>query len=92
MIQILTIGGVVFGAVRFGLVSETRATIKTEMQEGGIIKGGMEKCVHEHITPINDNINSLEKEIIINKTIQKEIRDDIKEIKDDVKDIKRDGT
>ena len=84
--QIVGIAVVVFAAVRFGVVAESRHVIEKEIQPpSGIIYMGVEKCVRESIGPIKDNMIKMD-------TRQEMIQEDIGEIKDAVKEIAKNGS
>lgn len=89
----LAISVVVFGAIRLGLQTETRAIIADELvSPSGIIFNAVHHCVDEHIEPIVGNMVDIEKQMIIATTVQREIRSDIREIKETVKEIHKNGS
>jgi hypothetical protein len=84
--QLIGIAVVVFAAVRFGVMAESKQVIEHEMQPPtGIIYMGVEKCVREEMEPIKENMIKMD-------TRQEAIQDDIGEIKDAVKEIAKNGT
>jgi hypothetical protein len=90
--EMITIGAVVFGAARVGLQTETKKVIQEELKPPtGVIYSGVTDCVRTQIEPVQEDINNIENKVIVNETVAKEIRSDVKEIKDDVKAMRRNG-